>query len=206
MSLENSIAGNINGGGIGQYAIGGSSEVCDSDYDRYSYTKGVSPMINYNYDAPGALVIIAKGNVTVNGQIIASATEGKGPTGGWLNGLYKSGVNGYYFSMSGTGAIPPSGGGAITIICNTLTVNGKIDTNGLKQTFEDGADYRSQICTNGYYFNANNAENGYIGEKLKDTSTAGHITTTCIKGSEGGKGGTFISTAGDIKVYTGVSE
>ena len=206
LSLENSISGNINGGGVGQYAIGGSSEVYNSeDSKRYPYTVGVSPTLYYNFTAPGAVVIIAKGKVIINGQIKADATEGKGPTGGWLNGLYASAAH-HYFSMSGTGAIPPSGGGAVTIICNSLVNNGEIDTNGLKHIFADGADYRSQKCTKGYRFEGSNAENGYIGQEVGGDTTAGYITTTYIKGSEGGKGGTFISTAGEIKVYTGVSE
>ncbi len=209
LSLENSISGNINGGGVGQYAIGGPSEVFNSENSsRQPYTvlkNTISPSVTYNYSAPGAIVIIAKGEVIINGKIKADATEGKGPTGGWLNGLYYGGN--HYFSVSGTGAIPPSGGGAVTIVCNSFIVDGQINTNGTKHIFPDGADYRSQKCTDGYYFSSNNAENGYIGNRLGEDTVAGSITrNNKIKGSEGGKGGTFISTAGEIKVYTGVSE
>ena len=189
---ETSLAGNINGGGAGAYAAGGISgytyyyskegEYRGVDYNQsYIQNSNVKfePYSCYLEQATGAVVIIAKGNVIINGQIAASATEGKNAeNGGEIESTGSTnGVGTVYFTKAGDGAVPPSGGGAVTIICNELVNNGKIDTNGIKFVSPDGIDNR-----------------GVIINKYK------------ITGSEGGKGGTFISTAGEIKVYTGVSE
>lgn len=193
----NSISGNVNGGGIGQYGTKGSSAVHyhNKDGDQYGYKydiestgerKGykdkIIPKFDYNQNAPGSLIIIAKGTVTINGSIIASATDGIAAENGGSEYEYKyNGFGGYYYwSYSGNGAVPPSGGGAVTIICTAFVNNGTIDTSGIKFTSANGADNRSLVLANGSY--------------------------TLIRGGEGGKGGTFISTAGEIKVYTGVSE
>lgn len=217
----NSIAGNVNGGGVGQYGIGGASVIygyntanMDNETINYNgqyqsrtlYPKG--PTLTYNENAPGSVVIIAKGDVIINGNILASAAIGANPTEGSKDIAYYNVGSlfnfGYAFSVSGNGAIPPSGGGAVTIICNNLTVNGAIDTNGYKFVAEDKPDLRNQYVKGIQFIDvdANTTDD-------PDYSPSGTIWNQ-IKNrlycSEGGKGGTFISTAGDIKVYTGVSE
>lgn len=188
---QNSIIGNINGGGSGKYGINSTPSSMSShrkgDEDRTPYTQitqyGSSTVI-ISENAAGALIIMAKGKVTINGNILASGTSGVNAQ----NGTDPSGFSGSstaqritgYTGLGGAGAIPPSGGGAVTIICNSIQITGKIDTNGSKFTSPDGSDSSASIRA---YYGA-----GYV------------------YGGKGGKGGTFISTAGEIKVYEGVDE
>lgn len=194
-SPEKSIAGNINGGGVGEYATGGVSTIIwyysknDLWYTvDYNDSWAVHPSTKITERegaikisvAPTAVIIIAKGTVTINGKILATATDGVNATDGGLTAeqapLYGASSAGV-FTRAGTGAIAPSGGGAVTIICNQFVNNGEVDTNGKKLVSPNGTDNRTVQVTGRYLY-----------------------------GSEGGKGGTFISTAGEIKVYTGVSE
>ena len=196
-SPENlSIAGNVNGGGMGQYATGGVSTITwyyskndlwyTVDYNGTWATQSGTKITERegaikSSVAPTAVIIIAKGTVTINGKILAAATDGVNATDGGLTvqqaSLYGASSAGH-FTRAGTGAIPPSGGGAVTIICNQLVNNGIIDTNGKKLVSPNG----------------------------KDNRTVQAPGNSCLYGSQGGFGGTFISTAGEIKVYTGVSE
>lgn len=230
-----SIAGNVNGGGVGYFGGIVPSAGADSDSNGDWYTISCAnnslPELCRKL-APTALVIIAAGKVTISGNILASANEGVNATAGsvvlsnksgiervmsqsqafyyTVNGvrerryipfqndnnsiygqyreLYNefgitsevtggAGVRSYYCAtFSGAGAIPPSGGGPVTIICKTLVNTGVIDTSGSKLVSPNGAD-----DTNTYR-----------------ASSSGYPS---INGSKGGKGGTFISTAGEIKVY-----
>ena len=213
-SLEtNSIAGNVNGGGVGSYGLGGSSVLVQyggsGDKDKnYNYMAGVTdrkgvyyrfiPELVYN-EAPGALVIIAKGKVTINGTILCSGNSGKAPTDAsdysysiWQGPSSNDEIN---FTLAGDGAMPPSGGGAVTIICDTFSINGEIDTNGKKEVYSDKPDKRNTLMTKVYTVR---------GSTSTPTITETHEDILYL--SQGGFGGTFISTAGDIKVYTGVSE
>lgn len=197
---NNSIAGNINGGGVGAYGKGGNDDTLTIG-KRSSSTKPYYMTIRtahtavadntYNESAPAALVIIAKGKVTINGIVIASGTEGilaKGGTKAYDSAMSTNDIYSRYVhnGKGGDGAIAPSGGGPVTIICNELINNGTIDTNGKKFTSavgENGASELTEYVTN-------------INPKVFELTQTG----------AGGKGGTFISTAGEIKVYTGVSE
>lgn len=230
-----SIAGNVNGGGVGYFGGIVPSAGADSDSNGDWYTISCAnnslPELCRKL-APTALVIIAAGTVTISGNILASASEGVNATAGSVvlsnrsgiervvsqsqafyytvsgvrerryipypndnNPIYEqyrklyndfgitsevtggAGVRSYYCAtFSGAGAIPPSGGGAVTIICKTLANTGVIDTSGSKLVSPNGAD-----DTNTYR-----------------ASSSGYPS---INGSEGGKGGTFISTPGEIKVY-----
>ena len=204
LTAAESIAENINGGGVPTYKthkdrfvsvirreVSGSGNhygylnMIETPSDASSYTQNFKETI-----APGAVVIIAKGKVTINGQILASATDGMTAQNGQDALAENRGTNGdnhyyyYYAGSGGRGAIPPSGGGAVTIICETIEINGSIDTNGKKLVSNDG-------------------------EKGSDEDGSGSFNTKVTwhaGGGYGGKGGTFISTAGEIKVYTGVSE
>lgn len=173
----NSVAGNVNGGGVGYYGKM-TKELTAKAYGAALSESAVANVFNEN--APGALIIIAKGNVIINSQILASACDGVVAKDGTTAYDTGSGSNHYVHSgKGGDGAVPPSGGGAVTIICNAITINSKIDTNGKKFISPDGGNNNTQ-----------------------------HVYSTDIyaMGGYGGKGGTFISTAGEIKVYTGVSE
>lgn len=213
-SLEtNSIAGNVNGGGVGAYGLGGSSVLVQygghGDNDKnYNYMAGVTdkkgvyyrfiPELVYN-EAPGALVIIAKGKVTINGTILCSGNSGKAPTDAsdYSYSIWQgpSGNDEINFTLAGDGAMPPSGGGAVTIICDTFSINGEIDTNGKKEVYSDKPDKRNTLMTK-----------VYIVRNETSTPTITETYDDILYLSQGGFGGTFISTAGEIKVYTGVSE
>lgn len=176
-SPSNSIAGNVNGGGVGT-AIS-TTEYATGDYSNGNVTtqKHGQKIIVYG-TAPTALIIIAKGTVTINGEIIANASNGVSATAGTQSAIDIGNIDGKS-GVGGTGAIPCSGGGCITIICNQLSCNGEINTNGDTFTSPDGTSYNTQKK---------------------------YMTGANVYGGAGGKGGTFISTAGEIKVYTGVSE
>ena len=183
----NSCAGNVNGGGAGGFgkpSITPSVRV-DEHWNSsddlianvISVSGGVTSPDNTYGDAPTALVIIAKGKVTINGNILASGTAGVAATGGSPYIQVSSGTRTYTYKSGegGSGAIPPSGGGPVTIICNSLINNGVINTNGSKLVSANGND-----------------------------STKGNYTVykaAKVYSGKGGKGGTFISTAGEIKVY-----
>ena len=178
-SPTNSIAGNINGGGVGTAMS--TTEAATGNYSTGSgnvTTQKYGQKIIVYGTAPTALIIIAKGTVTINGEIIANASNGVSATAGTQPATYIGNIDGQS-GVGGTGAIPCSGGGCITIICNQLSCNGEINTNGDTFTSPDGTSYNTRKK---YMSGAN------------------------VYGGEGGKGGTFISTAGEIKVYTGVSE
>ncbi|MEA4972909.1 MAG: hypothetical protein VB119_06970 [Candidatus Metalachnospira sp.] len=196
----NSIAGNINGGGIGQYGDGGRSSVLSHysdddgesttvvDYDYVTkFPNGTAvlnnPELLYEYHAPGALVIIASGKVTINGQVLANAQEGvNAQDGGTTKGtVFNGSGTSYYYTVAGNGAIPPSGGGPVTIICSELIMNGLINTKGAKLISPDGVDHSDKT----------------LQELGSDTGFAAPY----VRGSNGGEGGTFISTPGEIKVY-----
>lgn len=231
-----SIAGNVNGGGVGYFGgivpSAGADTNSNGDWSTLGCSNNALPELCRKL-APTALVIIAAGKVTISGNILASASEGVNATAGSVvlkpnksgielvesrsqafyytvngnrerryipysndsNSIYRqyrelyndfgitaevtggAGVRSYYYAtFSGAGAVPPSGGGAVTIICKALVNTGVIDTSGSKLVSPNGAD---------------------------DTNTyrAGSTGYPAINGSKGGKGGTFISTAGEIKVY-----
>ncbi len=90
--------------------------------------------------------------------------------------------------------MPPSGGGAVTLICNTFENRGKIDTNGRKETYSNKPDLRTTFPTR---------TRTIRGDGTDSISDTGYSYIYC---SQGGFGGTFISTAGEIKVYEGVDE
>ena len=217
-----STAGNINGGGIGQYGIGGASVIfvyypnlsSSNDTESFDYNATIQssvaypkgPTVAYDYNASGSVVIIAKGKVTINGNILASATTGAEPTEGSKDVAYtRSALNtNYAYSVSGNGAIPPSGGGAVTIICNELEVNGAIDTNGYKLVADDKPDLRTTYVKGTQSLDDYGNISG--NPNYSPSSYLWNMINGNLKCSEGGKGGTFVSTAGEIKVYTGVSE
>ena len=233
-----SIAGNVNGGGVGYFGGGVPSAGADSDSNSDWYTVDMSNNVLpelYLDIAPTALVIIAAGVVSISGNINAQAYPGVAAQGGMIRGLhggsshsylqtgsqayrdpatnkrvyipmapptsnpnealtllfnaYKragitqeetggAGVRLLYVStISGSGAIPPTGGGAVTIICKTLSNTGVIDTSGAKLVSPNGTD------DNTLYYASN--QHSY----------------PRIYGSKGGKGGTFVSTPGEIKIY-----
>lgn len=181
----NSSAGNINGGGAGGYGVppsrpyAWSSFGWDSDDDGYSSASiGLEsiPAEPNTYDvAPTALVIIAEGDIIINGSIIASGSDGVSAEDGFAPVLRTQHVRQYstYAGLGGKGAIPPSGGGPVTLICNALTNNGNIDTSGSSFTSADGAD------------NTETSQQYYA----------------IVNGGKGGKGGTFVSAPGEILVY-----
>lgn len=220
-SIEtDSISGNVNGGGTGRYALGGSSVVIDRDggdnkvrdYNaakyygdkntinsttRYGVFVRFVPELVYN-TAPCALIIIAKGTVTVNGNILAGGSQGKDATEALpyqFDMSYGPSSPDYIdFTTAGDGAMPPSGGGPVTVICNIFECNGKIDTNGRKETYSNKPDKRTVVPQQNRRINSS-------GDVISDNGGSSYVFC-----SQGGFGGTFISTAGEIKVYTGVSE
>ena len=226
LDLPNPISGNVNGGGVGPYGIGGASTMVANDYrqdtiekqpydgdvsisyERYKiYERG--PKTAYQNSAPTALIIIAKGKVIINGQILASATIGNAPTEGSGKKLYtfhETYTGRWGFTVSGNGTIPPSGGGAITIICNNFTNNGKIDTNGYKRIDSNKPDLRK---TRPEQYQNWLPQNQNTSGTINNASSASSELTAVInrvRCSQGGFGGTFVSTAGQIKVYEGVDE
>lgn len=183
MTPTSSISGNVNGGGVSMYgsnttptSVSGHRHA-DEDNTPYSTAVAGNSVLKLG-TATGAIIIITKGTVTINGNIFASATPGKNAGHGTSPRSISSwdSVTG----LGGDGAIAPSGGGAVTIICNKIVINGKIDTNGKLFTSPDGTSKASEVY------------NEYGGGKAY--------------GGSGGKGGTFTSTAGQIKVYEGVDE
>ena len=131
---------------------------------------------------------------TINNTILAEATDGIAATNGVkaVNtetskfGNYSGTIN---MGAGGNGAVPPSGGGCVTIICKQLVINnnGKINTNG--KSFTSGNGNVSQDLVKQTFINNMGADFFVLSPN-----------------SQGGKGGTFISTAGEIKVYEGVDE
>ena len=176
-SPTSSIAGNVNGGGVGSAMS--TTEYATGDYNsgRNTTRKYGNKLVVYG-TAATALIILAKGTVTINGNIIANATNGVNATDGTQSDTYVANIDGLA-GTGGTGAIPCGGGGCVTIICNQLFCDGEINTNGATFTSPDGTSYSTQKK---------------------------YMTGANVYGGGGGKGGTFISTAGEIKVYTGVSE
>lgn len=224
-----SISGSVCGGGVGYFggSVPSSVDYTDSNGDAdyiHMYDNELPPI--YNPDAPTAVVIIAAGTVSLSGgQIIATATPGKNAEDGYAETSSNSSgvvnlisaawpyrwylnrerktvyipyettnkfIHNLYITQlqlestssrsgsatfSGSGAIPPSGGGAVTIICKVFSNTGSIDTSGSKLVSPDGAnDTTLYRCSS----------------KTSYPKTYG---------SEGGKGGTFISTPGEIKIY-----
>ena len=190
---ESSGAGSVIGGGIGQVAFPAkppelalvshwnSSDdlICNiSVYKEYSAAYN-----GYSYGivaAPTAVVLIVGGVVTINstGVITAEgsggmdAEDGNPPEETYISSArhkrWQSGRGGY-------GAISPSGGGPVTIICKTFNNSGIINTSGNKLISPNGNNDTtiSPVINNGARF----------------------------YGGEGGEGGTFISTPGEIKIY-----
>jgi hypothetical protein len=225
-SLEtDTVAGNVNGGGSGRYVKGGSSVAysnkleSNGGYRHYNQGKGYygrsyeECAISWHGDelwfvprltpntAPCAIIIIAKGKVTINGHIIATGSQGAAPTDAQdYAHRFIFGPSGESFdvTLAGDGAIPPSGGGPVTVICNTFECNGKIDTNGSKETYSDKADKRNTVPTQCMQWSDSSGK--------YDTGELSSYSGKRIYCSQGGFGGTFISTAGEIKVYEGVSE
>lgn len=226
MTLQDSISGNINGGGIGSYALGGESVIgaYSDDNNRLQWTYDYNynddkpnktqyikynngPRVTFDYTAPTALIIIAKGKVTINGKILATGQAGKEPTANdealYYDTTGSSRIMVYGFTLSGNGAIPPSGGGAVTIICKQIVINGKIDTNGNKLTTADKPDNRSKKPT---IFKQWSTPSQSVEQIVQDPKSYVLRLAESLYCGEGGKGGTFISTAGEIKVYEGVDE
>lgn len=210
-SLEpkNSISGNVNGGGVGQYGLAGISEWYDRQDSKFKpYTQfGSMHSVNkelpeirrdsqlvYGNTAPTAIVIIAKGKIIINGNILASASDGVEPKDAMDYGVcYHYSLSGWGFTFAGDGAIPPSGGGAVTLICKLLRCNGKIDTNGKKFITPNKPDKRNIKPTKMYRVGV-------------DTDMQWDDSYNYMYLGQGGFGGTFVSTAGQIKVYEGVDE
>lgn len=179
------IAGNINGGGVGTYGTGATGGYKYNSTD-YNYNNGSNGSSKFANKAPGSLVIICNGKVTLSttGCIDARATNGVNAangTKGYTDAMsYSSGVASWeYAGHGGDGAIPPSGGGCITIICKEFVCQGQILANGTKFTCPNGTD----------------GTDTYSGD------AHGNLTENNLAGGKGGKGGTFTSTAGDIKVH-----
>ena len=177
-SPTSSIAGNVNGGGVGSAMSTTEYATCDysTSSGRNTTRKYGNKLVVYG-TAATALIILAKGTVTINGDIIANATNGVNATDGTQSDTYVANIDGLA-GTGGTGAIPCGGGGCVTIICNQLSCDGEINTNGATFTSPDGTSYSTQKK---------------------------YMTGANVYGGGGGKGGTFVSTAGEIKVYTGVS-
>lgn len=173
------ICGSVVGGGISSYGTGGTGIGYRSSGGDSSGTAGIEQTGTI---ASGAVVIISKGKVTLNGKIISSASDGITATQGEDAYMYRDedspSANG---GKGGNGAIAPSGGGCVTIIANSFVNNGIIDTKGKTFTSANGENGKYKSWDRYPYY-------GYLG-------------------GYGGKGGTFTSCAGEIRVYeTGGNE
>ena len=190
---ESSGAGSVIGGGIGQVAFPAKppelslTEHWNSSDDligNISVYKEYSAAYNgYSYDivaAPTAVVLIVGGTLIINSTGVITA-EGSGgmeaEDGNPPKQTYSSGAHRLRWESGrgGCGAISPSGGGPVTIICKTFSNSGIINTSGNKLISPNGNDDTtiSNVILNGARF----------------------------YGGEGGTGGTFISTPGEIKIY-----
>lgn len=191
-ALDQTKAGNINGGGLSSYGtaatpFGNGGEIHFQHYGDGSsnYAKGNVGGIIWNTIAPGAIALISKNiNIGTNGILNCTAKEGFNSTGATDGSVgykpsYSSGVwvhSGIKHGFSGNGASAPSGGGPITIITENFTNNGKLLTSGGYLNSPQLANGTTTILANGSHY-------------------------SCGLGGEAGQGGIYISEAGEIKVY-----
>lgn len=186
--------GSVMGGGISSYgtgATGGRVYNYYSHYDEDSYNSLDHGAAGVSTKGEGvcAVVIIAGGDIIIGdtGVINCDAVAGKPATSG-TDGTYEEVTSydnlghqyDYYYRIAGNGGngvLPPSGGGCITLVCNSLTNNGRLLCRGGKvitPTLSDGSDY-------GTY----GSDKWYAGG-----------------GTQGvGSDTTIISSAGEIKIY-----
>lgn len=154
---ESSGAGSVIGGGIGQTAFPAKPpelalvKQCDSSDDLIGhisvYEEYSAAYNGYSYSrvaAPTAVVLIVGGVLVINstGVITAEGSEGMDAEDGnppketyssVRHTRWQSGRGGY-------GAISPSGGGPVTIICKTFSNSGIINTSGNKLVSSNGND------------------------------------------------------------------
>ena len=168
------ICGSVVGGGISSRGLGGTGVYYNGNGS--TTTNGTNGSTQFGTEAAGALILIANGKVILNGTIIASASDGIVATSGTDAKNRSSDDYAIYDAGDGgNGALAPSGGGPITIICTVFTNNGIINTKGMQFTSVTGTDGEDFLGSYSYNY-------GY-------------------KGGKGGKGGIFTSCAGEIKVY-----
>lgn len=168
------ICGSVVGGGISSFGLGGTGIAYSGNGS--STSSGKNGTTQFGNTAAGSVVLVAKGSITLNGNINVSASIGDNPTAGTDAYSYSDGcTSNAHGGTGGNGALAPSGGGAVTIICNSFKNNGIINTKGLSFTSSDGND----------------------GKDVLDFWRSGGG----FKGGHRGKGGTFTSCAGEIKVY-----
>lgn len=181
ISEKNTVPGSVIGGGLGYYGSGGKgahTSMHNNDGWEQNFYNGADGVLTKAENAPCALVIVAKGTVTITGKIDASASNGILAEDGksYSNSSYSD-----YAGDGGNGAVPPSGGGAVTIICSSFALDGigMIDVRGKKFTSNNGNKFPTVGDWSGGY----------------DTDY-GTLTQP-----SGGTGGTFTSTSGEIRVY-----
>ena len=184
--------GNINGGGTSTYgtgAIGHNNGELFAYSIGYSYTKvpGIPGKTSSYSEPPGAIILCAKTvNIGTNGCLNLEALPGKAATNGTgsqaISTSNTSAGNPKHSGQCGNGgdgAMAPTGGGPVTIITEFFTNNGVINNKGgIIECTSNGVQEDSYYATGGsssYFI--------YCG------------------GGAGGGDGTFISEAGEIKLY-----
>lgn len=211
-SSQDPIPGSVCGGGYGTYGKGGTSVSTTGSYDYYTGVTGTpssktsTASIGTNTSAACALVIIAHGNVLINGDIVSNGSGGKSATSGGNNLTVSSGNGdsrdyiGDPFTLSttattgagGDGTCPPCGGGPVTIICEHLEMTGYINTKGSKIV--------SASVSNGG--TASNSDHTLLyGNWDSQTEQTVYSTVKSQTVAQGGEALTCISTAGEIKIY-----
>lgn len=186
-------AGNINGGGTSTYGTGavawnkgGSGTFSWGDVtDSTLYNQGSKGKTSSYRNATGALIIAAQSlTIGTTGFLNCEGLEGIAAVNGTtatLTGMgHTCGMSDYFIGRCGNGGkgtVAPTGGGPITIITENFVNNGKISTAG-----------KSITCTS----------NGILSDvKYYDEDEGWGVTL----GGAGGGDGTFISEAGELKIY-----
>lgn len=194
----NSTAGNINGGGTNNYGIAGSADKNiklinggSSSSQKLTGDWGFDGKTSDYRPSAGAVIIIAS-TIIINGVINCAGNEGvacenigEAATNCSFN-VYDGGVDSYTGTAGkGTdGTQAPTGGGCITLICNSVNNSGRLLTNGYGLTCAGSA-----VGTNDTA-NDNTSSDG--------TTFGGTVKAA---GGTAGQGGTFISQAGEIKIH-----
>lgn len=190
---EEVYAGNVNGGGTSTYGTGAKGWANGkaiteswSDYDDPHYnSQGIEGQTSDYREATGALILACQSlNIGTTGYLNCEGLEGiaaQDGTPGIMSGMGHTCGMGDYFSgqcgNGGDGTVAPTGGGPITIITESFINNGIISTSGKSITSTSNG-----VQANGLLYDE---DEGY---------------GICVGGS-GGESGTFISEAGELKIY-----
>lgn len=104
------ICGSVVGGGISSFGLGGTGIAYSGNGS--STSSGKNGTTQFGNTAAGSVVLVAKGSITLNGNINVSASIGDNPTAGTDAYSYSDGcTSNAHGGTGGNGALAPSGGG-----------------------------------------------------------------------------------------------